>query len=379
MTNVSLQRVIDKYVGGALCLSYAGLNLLKGSDLPEKKFVKNILVVRLWTLGETLLTLPMIKKLREEYPHAKITVLARNRNKGVLERCDFIDEILLFERENLRKLLRLRGKFDIAIDTEPYLRISGVLSRFLGRRSIGFSHSVRGLIYSKKVRYDDDLHCAQIMCDLLKPLDVKYTPEKLARLNFDGDSQAKLEKIIGRDLADTKIIGMHPSTAESATYRAWPKKSFAELIKLLSDRGYHIVLTGTKGEHKFNEDIIKMCGNSTVFNLAGLLNFDEFIGLFDHLDLYISNDTGPMHLSAAQGCKTIGLFGPNLSERFGPYPLDNKQNFALYHGDKLPCSPCISVYRGRFKKCRRLKDGTGECMTLIKPEEVAVLVEEVIG
>ena len=367
MTNVALERFIDRYVGGALCLSYSACNVFHGKKLPEDP--KEILVVRLWTLGETLLTLPMMKKLREKYPNAKITVLARNRNKGILKYVDFVDDILLFERENFGKILRLHKHYDIAIDTEPYLRISGLLSRFLGKRQIGFSHSVRGLIYSNKVHYDASQHCAEIMCDLLGPLGVKFTPEKLVRLNVSDDAKesvaAKIEKLAGNA---TKVIGMHPSTAESAKYRAWPAKNFAALIDML-DSDTLTILTGTKGEHSLNESIVKMCDDkSRVVNLAGLLSFDEFIALFDLLDSYVSNDTGPMHLAAAQGCKTIGLFGPNLPSRFGPYPLD--KNVAIYHGDKVPCSPCILVSEGRFKECQRMKDGTGECMCLIEPSEV---------
>lgn len=363
MANVAFQRFIDRYIGGALCLSYSVGNIFCNRALPENP--KNILVVRLWTLGETMLTLPMIKKLHEEFPNAKITVLCRNRNKVIFKYVDFVDEILLFERENFGKILGRHGHFDLAIDTEPYLRISGLLTRFLGKASIGFDHSVRGLLYSNKVRYDDDQHCVEIMCNLLRPLGVKFKPEKLVKLKPDADVTEKLQKLYK---GAEKIIGMHPSTAESAKYRAWPAENFSKLIDML-EPGVMVVLTGTSGEHQLNEKIIKGCESSErVFNLAGLLSFDEFIALFDVLDAYVSNDTGPMHLSAAQGCKTIGLFGPNLPKRFGPYP--SGKNCAVYCGGELPCSPCISVRDGRFKKCQRMKNGTGECMTLIESEKI---------
>ncbi|MBU1018879.1 MAG: glycosyltransferase family 9 protein [Patescibacteria group bacterium] len=365
MTNVSLERLIDRYVGGVLCFLCRSKTPDQKSKIKDQRSkIESILVVRLWTLGETLLTLPMMKRLREEFPDTKITVLARDRNKGIFKYVDFVDEILSFEAENIGKILKMRGKFDLAIDTEPYLRISGLLARFLGKRQIGFDHGVRGRVYGEKVRYDADKHCAEIMCDLLWPLGIKYRPDELVRLEVSGQAKrsvkAKLDKF-----SKGKIIGMHPSTAESATYRAWPKKRFAALINALDTT---VVLTGAKGEHKFNEEIVKMCRNERVVNLAGLLSFEEFIALFDYLEAYVSNDTGPMHLAAAQGCKTIGLFGPNLPERFGPYPLS--ENKAIYCAGELPCSPCISVHTGKFRKCQRIKDGTGECMTLIGVDAV---------
>ncbi len=357
---IDLQRSIDRYIGGALCLGYSFLPNPKNL---RREDVKEILVVRLWTLGETLLTFPMIEKLREEFPKAKITVLARNRNKDIFKYVDFVDDILLFERENLGNLRKMRGHFDLAIDTEPYLRVSGLLARFLGKHNIGFDHGVRGRLYSEKVRYDASQHCAEIFCDLLKPLGIDYKPKKLCKLKVS----AKVPNF------GERVVGMHVSTAESAQYRAWPQPNFAKLIDMIheDDSNAVVVLTGAPGEHKINESVIKLCKDrSRVKNLAGVLSFAEFIALFDHLDLYISNDTGPMHLAAAQGCKTIGLFGPNLPRRFGPFPVDGEQNIGIYHGDKLRCSPCIKVHEGSFKKCRRMKNGTGECMTLISPEEV---------
>lgn len=359
-----------------MCLGYGMLHDKKPLD---KKEVKEILIVRLWTLGETILTLPMIERLRKEYPHAKITVLARNNNKEIFKFVDFIDDVLLFENENLRILWGLHGHFDLAIDTEPYLRVSGLLARFLSKKQIGFDHGVRGRVYSDRVRYDDRIHSVELFCDLLKPLGIDYKPEKLVRLKA-SDISHKIENMTGKSLEDIKIIGIHASTAQSAKYRAWPTDNFAKLIDMLitRDPNIFVVLTGTPSEHKLNEDIICSCDHKRVFNLAGMLNFSEFIGLFDCLDLFISNDTGPMHLAATQGCKVVGLFGPNLPLRFGPYPTDGLRNFSIYHGDKVPCSPCINVHTGQFKKCRRMKNGTGECMCLIEPEEVYDVVKNVI-
>ena len=381
MLNVSFQRALDRYIGGPLCIGYSFFH----GAMPPKDSIKEILVVRLWTLGETILTLPMIKKLRQEFPRAKITVLARNRNKNIFKYVDFVDQVLLFEKENFSTLLKMRGHYDLAIDTEPYLRVSGLLSRFLAKGQIGFDHGARGRIYSEKVHYYDMKHAAKVFCDLLEPLGIKYTPEKLVSLNVsDADKTRVAAKLMGltkKPLNETKLIGMHVSTAESAEYRAWPKANFAELSDMLLAKydNAFVLLTGTEAENKANNAVIKLCKNQDrIINLAGLLGFPEFISLFSYLDLYISNDTGPMHLSAAQGAKTIGLFGPNLPLRFGPYPVDNKTNFAIYHGDKLPCSPCINVHLGKFRKCSCIKAGTAECMTLITPEEVCNLAESIL-
>ena len=91
--------------------------------------------------------------------------------------------------------------------------------------------------------------------------------------------------------------------------------------------------------------------------------------LISQYDLMISNDTGPMHIAAAQGVPTIGLFGPNTPERFGPFPPE--KNTALYH--QTPGHPVINVHRNEFRPC------DGACMRLITVDEVFEAADRVLG
>ena len=81
--------------------------------------------------------------------------------------------------------------------------------------------------------------------------------------------------------------------------------------------------------------------------------------------MLISNDTGPMHIAAAQGVKTIGLFGPNLPIRWGPF---GKWNIAVYKKGVCSYSPCINVHKGEVPECRFGEDN--KCMKAIKVEDV---------
>ena len=90
------------------------------------------------------------------------------------------------------------------------------------------------------------------------------------------------------------------------------------------------------------------------------------------LTLFISNDTGPMHIAAAQGTPTIGLFGPNLPTRFAPFGPDN---IALY--EKTPCSPCINVHKGSFPDCFNPEKGL--CMKQIRVEQVCAAATQLLS
>lgn len=105
--------------------------------------------------------------------------------------------------------------------------------------------------------------------------------------------------------------------------------------------------------------VTSVCGKFHPFELAAFL---------EHMDTVVSNDTGPMHLAAAMGTPTIGLFGPNIPEAFGPYPQG--RNIGLYHGDG---TLYIRVHLGEFRP------GADGIIDRISPEEVLVGVERILS
>ncbi|MBW3012122.1 glycosyltransferase family 9 protein, partial [Candidatus Woesearchaeota archaeon] len=108
------------------------------------------------------------------------------------------------------------------------------------------------------------------------------------------------------------------------------------------------------------------------YNLAGQTKVTESFYLIEKCSIFISNDTGPMHVAASQGVKTIGLFGPNTPKLWGPY---GKKNIALYH--KVQCSPCILNEKGIFPEC--IYNGTKlyqQCMKKITVKEVLKAFEK---
>jgi heptosyltransferase-2 len=184
---------------------------------------------------------------------------------------------------------------------------------------------------------------------------VKFTKQEKEKV----DALLKKKGLFGKT-----IIGIHAGTAESAPWRSWKVEKFAELSEELSKKGFCVILTGLKSEYELNEKIISLLKNKkNIFNFAGETTVYELSYLLTKINVFVSNDTGTMHLSAAIGTKTIGLFGPNLPVRFGPL---GKNNVSIYHGDKLSCSPCINVHKGEFKNCKI----NGKCMDLITVKEV---------
>ncbi|MEA3254287.1 MAG: glycosyltransferase family 9 protein [Candidatus Altiarchaeota archaeon] len=364
----ALLKLVDKLLGTILILVAI---LFKWLDHFIKPKDKKVLVVRLKTLGETLLTLPTIKKLSEE--GFRISVLCSRENVDVFRRAGYIHEVLMVE-EHL-KLLKYLKHFDYCIDTEPFSRISTTLAFLFGKKSIGFDNIfLRKQVYSLGVEYRET-HAVQNFSRLLTPLGIEFKPTGLVELSYSKEEEEAVEKMLEElGLSGKMLIGVHASTGETTPWRAWKPERWSELIKRVLD-GYEntmVLLTGTKSDEIINKRVMESIrGREGVIDLTGKLGLGELSCLMKKFRVFISNDTGPMHLAAAQGCRVIGLFGPNLPERFSPF---GEGNTSIYKASKLSCSPCINVYRYEFRNCRF----NGKCMDLISVEDVFKEVEEIL-
>ena len=108
------------------------------------------------------------------------------------------------------------------------------------------------------------------------------------------------------------------------------------------------------------DEILKRAGAGGGLSAAGCLSIKQTAALMGMCDLFISNDTGPMHIAAAVGAPTIGLFGPNTPQRYAPVGVNTTSIFK-----QVECSPCVHIHEGKAGTCDR-----GICMEAISVEEV---------
>jgi len=241
------------------------------------------------------------------------------------------------------------------------------ISFFIGKTSIGFSHGKRALLFDKTTTYKDSGHVVQSCLDLVKLLGIEYNTDKLIKLNVSDENKKFVDDLVPKRI----LIGMAPGTSTSAISRMWPKQRFAELSdKLIEKYKVKIIFVGGKSESSLINEIQNLMKNKSI-NLAGKTSLKQLFYLIEKCNIFISNDTGPMHIAAAQGVKTIGLFGPNLPVRFGPY---GPNNIAIYKG--ALCSPCINVHKGQVPECSHKE--YQECMKKIKVEDVLDAVKKLI-
>jgi len=353
---VGIIKLVDKILGVPLCLVLGVSALFKG----RRGAFRKVLFIQLWGIGETVLALPALAAFKRKHG---LEVLCTNRNRAVLEAGGHKTVVIgLGVFSVLGFILKNFRKYDLVVDMEEYLNVSSIMAFFAGKYRIGFGHGIRSLLYNEVVDYDDHKHVAEVFMDLVRVLGIDGSP-RLIKLKSDKGNVRVFLKNSGITKKDF-LVGITPGAAESARSRMWPKERFAELADaLIEKKKAKVVFIGADYEAELIHEIMDLMRNKAL-SAAGRFSLTESFGLIEECKLYVSNDTGPMHIAAAQGVKTIGLFGPNLPERFGPY---GEGNVGLYKGQVCQYSPCINVHKGQTPGCRFAEN---KCMKAISVADV---------
>jgi ADP-heptose:LPS heptosyltransferase len=361
-------RAIDKRLGPAVVGSIAARDRMRAglrtrASKPDRCGPpRNILVIKMVGMGDTVLMLTPLKRLRDRFPDARVTALVTPLSSGILASQPLVDQSITYDALSLplgglglwRLIRRVRRcRFDCVIDFEQHFQLSSVLARLTGApRRIGFQYggSPRGRLFTNPVEIDPDEHMVDSFMKLLEPLGIETTKvESLEDIHTSTEDQAKVsawlsdQGIGGEDI----LVGIHAGSGPRAPHRRWGRKEFAEIIRRIrSTLGAKIVLTGTAQEADLIGDLASLAGRDGVFTSEGRFTVTEVAALARRCSLFISNDTGTMHIAAAVGTPTIGLFGPQTPRRYAPVGIRNVAIYKRHH-----CSPCIQIHRGEVGRC----------------------------
>ena len=376
---VFLIKLIDKHVGDLICNV---IGIFNKNKLKEIRKVDRILVVQLWGIGETILTLPAIEALRRKFPKSEINALVTARNKDIYFNNKNIGKIIVLKLNPFSInsfILKNAKKYDLVMDMEEYLNVSAIISFFVGRRVVGYSHNARAKLYTRRVKYNDKQHAVQTFLDLVRALDINYNASRLPELNFSKNDKNVVDKFFkgSKVKPNDFVVCVAPGAAESARCRMWPYNRYAELCDELIERHKaRIIFVGALNEIELVNKIQNYMEKKTI-SAAGKLTLSQLFCLISKSNLFIGNDAGPMHVAAAQGVKTLGLFGPNLPVRFGPY---GEGNTGMYKGYNCEFSPCINVHKGQVPDCLYPKHSNDyqKCMKNISVNDVLKEVEKLV-
>jgi len=295
----------------------------------------NILIMKPSSLGDIVLALPALTALRRNFPEAKISWLVRPEFAALLENHPHLDEIILFDRQDLGKawynprafatlvslIRRLRaGNFDVVFDFQGLFRtaslawLSGCGKRFGGAETREFAH----FFYTDKV--SQDMQCAHLVDYYLKTIKAAGASDIDVEFVLPEDSEASesVRKLLASHnvSADNYAVCV-PGSAHAD--KCWPTERFAELANRISRKfEASIVATGMKSEAEVVEKLQSLA-DVPVTNLAGQTTLSELTALLKGARLVVSNDTGPGHIAAAAGVPLVLMFGKSNPIRVGPY------------------------------------------------------------
>jgi len=389
---------IDMRVGPLLCALLVGWRAIfrVRAPLPTPESVKKILVLKPWGMGSIVLASPLLERLRERHPQARIDFVSLRENAPILSLLPQIDRRIALELGGgipaffvgtLRTLLALRReRYDLLYDLEFFTRFSAIFSSLVhARRSHGFSSKSqwRGRLHDVQVPFNAYHHVALNFLMLLRddPMDpIDTAPiEGDAALPLlrapEGAWEACCERL-GADpawRASAPIVVVNPNAGDMALERRWPAERVAELLGLLGARHeLNLVAIGAPAEREYVESVIRAARLETrVVNAAGRIDIPQLVALLSHAAVVVSSDSGPLHLAAAAGASTAALFGPETPVLYGPLRSRPGQRHSV-HYLALACSPCMFVHDNKVLSCWFAQ---ARCMTGIRAADVLASVE----
>ncbi len=364
-----LLKLLDYYAGSIVILLLSILPSRK-SQL-NSRAVRNILVIKLAALGDTLLLVPTLRSLRSDYPDASVTFLGTSINEHLVHLFPkYVDRFIRFEVTkavrnpsyflNFLKTLR-QGRFDIAFDFEQWSMITPIICRLASaRHTVGFKthRPIRHLLYDTAVERVRDRHEAGNFLSLLRHREVNKGDLRLELpVNSELRKQVRSE-LLRRGLKQSqRLIIIHPGSGNHGFPKEWPVRSYESLCKkLVQDFKPFVVLTGTPAERHLTGYLQSTIPEASTIWSDG--DLEKLTALLSMADLFISGNNGIMHMAAALKVHQIALDGPNDPKKWGPLSSN-----AVVIRSSCPGCPCLDL---GFEFHRT----DGFCMAQISVDEV---------
>ena len=319
----------------------------------ELSKLKKIIIIRLSSLGDILLTTPFIRSLKKQFPKIEIDFIVRKEYSDLLILNPYLSKVFTFSRienDNREILEKIKASgYDLVIDLQNNLRSKKIVSK-INSQSVRFSKNSwnKFLLVNFKInKLKDSL---QIPARYAQALPGFHLDEKGLDLFTDKKPSAELKQ-------KENLIGFCPG-ARHFTKR-WSKEYFIELGKKLNQKGYTIVLFGGIIDKNLCADIQKEIPNS--INLCNDNNILQTAADMKQCKAVICNDSGLMHTASSVGTKLIVIFGSTVKEfGFTPYKCPN----LILENNSLTCRPCSHIGMDHCPKKHF------DCMQLIKPDFV---------
>lgn len=323
-------------------------------------------------IGDLLLVTPVLRTLRTNFPQAHIALLADAKLADLVRLNQNIDEVVTIDKkgyhDKLINYIRFIGQirhnnFDLVINLHKNERASFIAALSGAKKIVGYSTFGPGLLFDKVIENRKrSKHQVHAHFDVLtETLGITDIDDHGIEMWLDEQAEAAAKRIWQQAFPNQQksfsVIGLN--IGASWPTKRWPKEYFAELADRLIDQGFAIAYFGGPMDVEIVDQAISLMKHKNhpqVVKLTGKVSLMELAALLKKCTVFVTNDSGPMHIATAMKVPLVSMFGASPVQGFWPY-----NDISVVLKSPLPCHPC-------YKHSCRL--GGLQCMYAITVDEV---------
>jgi len=324
---------------------------------------KKALFIRIDRIGDLVLSTPALKAFKQYFPDCELSVLASKSNHAVLLNLPYVDNIITYDHcqditKKLSTLRRIRKYgYDLVVDPySSYELKTALIAAYSGAPlRLGYASYGREVFFNvTATNPGNDLHFKDVVLNVMKPLGVEKVTSTPEICLSEAEKNWSIKWIEQNQIGSKPIVGIHPG----AFYKSqrWLPEHFADLINKINEQNKFATVLFHGPEDIYTVKAIKEMVKK---NILTFISHDlrEFLALQSLCNVFICNNSGPLHLAVAQNIQTISFMGPTEKSRWMPIGSAHK----VLRIDSLPCIGC--------KKGSCIIK-THDCMRLISPLHV---------
>ncbi|MBX3263521.1 MAG: glycosyltransferase family 9 protein [Labilithrix sp.] len=409
MFDVKLMRWIDNQVGNLACTALATAKRIGAPFRKDTVDYKKIVVTKFFGMGSIIVASPALQALREAYPDAEIHFVSFRSNKEILEILGLTDKNWFvdvstpaaFAASVLTLARDLRAeKFDLMIDFEFFAKFPLVLAGLAGvPKKAGFyltKEPWRRTLLDVSGSYNHYFHTKDIFVSLvyllttgdLFYLDFEDFRRRYAypRVEIEPAAREHVERLLtGLGIGSSRTFVINPNTSADLApeVRKWPVDRYVDLARQLlrENPGASVVFIGAKSERAYVEGIVSSVDDPRAVSLAGELSLRQLLALFERAELFVTNDSGPMHLACLVDAPIVGLFFADTPTVYGPVasrtatvspPLYSIPLFTVYNGKDVVAGRPVDTIDNTAARSVTVERVLEECRSLLAAPSSAI-------
>jgi len=343
-----------------------------------KSFFNRILIVRTDRIGDVLLSTPVISNLRDSYPSAYIAMMVSPYAKDVVEGNPYLDEAIIYDKDVLHRSWfnsvkfscnLKKKKFDLAIILHPTNRVH-LVTFFAGiPKRVGFNRKL-GFLLTDRIEHTKQYgqkHELEYNLDLLRYLGIR--PEhKEVFMPIKPESERWVDELFKQEGIKTndKLLAVHPGA--SCLSKIWPNERFAQVADKLAEKyGFKVLVVSGPKDISLAENVFRHI-HHPVINLAGRTSVSQLASLLKRCQLFVSNDSGPVHIASGVGVPVVSIFGRSQKglgpKRWGPVGIKDR-----FLHKSVGCIECLA------HNCVR----EFACLKALSVDDVLAAADSILG